>query len=198
MFVTENKLRKAFQKSIGKITRLHFIFAMLREVFYFNSSPKKKEIDPLKIFPLFSISCFVLFPVSPTLCQRSLLWTSQKSYYTAISITQEKQTKNPYLVIESDFWTVIHFSLLQYTCMHAYYSGTCQEAIALAQNHPSCCPPEHNTPILYSCVVSTKFFFFCWMSHLATKIFEHNRAWSYHSQQLHLKGCTFSIIISTL
>lgn len=43
MFVTENKLRKAFQKSIGKITRLHFIFAMLREVFYFNSSPKKKK-----------------------------------------------------------------------------------------------------------------------------------------------------------
>lgn len=43
MFVTEYKPRKAFQKSISKITSLHFIFATLREVFYFNSSPKKQK-----------------------------------------------------------------------------------------------------------------------------------------------------------
>lgn len=112
VFVTENKPRKAFQKSISKITSLHFIFATLREVFYFNSSPQKNRKRSLKIYSHY-FPCHVLYcSLCPPLCQRSLLWISQKSYYSAISTIQEKQTKNPYPVTESDFWPVIHPSIL--------------------------------------------------------------------------------------
>lgn len=46
LFLFVGQLRKAFQKSISNMTRLNLLFVVLREVFYFNSPPKKKKQTP--------------------------------------------------------------------------------------------------------------------------------------------------------
>lgn len=47
LFLFVRQLRMAFQKkSISNTARLNLLFAMLREVFYFNSPQKKKKQTP--------------------------------------------------------------------------------------------------------------------------------------------------------